>query len=281
MKKRVVIGLIGFGTIGRAIHHGFQHTTDFRIYDKNPKISENTLEEVCKESDYVFIGVPTPMNIDTGIQDTSIIESVIDECSRISNKPIYIIKSTLVPGTTKQLQDKYPEIHLVFNPEFLTERSYKLDFINASRIIISGNIKDTTKVKELYRMRFPEGSVPIYLTDTTTAETVKCLANCFLASKVAICNEYYQICEALHIDYNEVINLILADGRIGRSHTDVPGHDGKLGFGGLCFCKDLNATINKAKELGVKPTIMEAVWKKNLELRPERDWEQIEWVISK
>ena len=68
---------------------------------------------------------------------------------------------------------------------------------------------------------------------------------------------------------------ILEDGRIGRSHWQVPGHDGKLGFGGSCFPKDLNGFMHFAKSIGVDPTVSEAVWKKNLEVRPEKDWEEL------
>jgi len=283
------IGIIGFGTVGRAIQHGFQQVTDFRIHDNNPLISENTLDEVVNDSDYIFICVPTPTSVETGKCDISILDSVLNNIRKIGNyshiierkfyEKIYIIKSTITPNTTIDLQNKY-SMRLVFNPEFLTERSYKLDFINTSRIILGGHQKDTSKVKELYEERFPKGSVPIYETDSTTAETVKCLANCFLAIKVLLCNEFYDICKELCLDYNEVINLVLADGRIGRSHTDVPGHDGKRGVGGLCFPKDLCATIKKAEELGINPMIMKAAWKKNLEVRKEKDWEKIKGAVS-
>ena len=280
-KKRDTIGIIGFGYVGRAIQHGFAQTCDFRIYDINPTISENTLEEVCKDSEYIFVCVPTPMK-STGECDISIVEYTVKKCHKYlkNTDKILIIKSTVVPFTTYMLKNKYPHMRIVFNPEFLTARTYKLDFINSARIILGGNIADTRKVEILYRKRFPDKSVPIYHTDSTTAETVKELANCFLATKVLLCNEFYDICDKIGVDYNEVMEMILADGRIGRSHTDVPGHDSKRGISGVCFPKDMNAMIHMAKALGVEPMIMEAAWKKNLQVRPKKDWEKLSGVVS-
>ena len=276
------IGIIGFGFVGREIHHGFAQTAEFKIYDINPIIKENELDEVLYESDYIFICVPTPTDLDTGKQDISIVKEVLTQCRDISPDydRIFIIKSTLIPGTTSKFREMFPELRIVFNPEFLTERTYKLDFINSSRIILGGDGVDCEMVKMLYRERFPDGSVPIYITDETTAEAVKELSNCFLATKVSLCNEFYSICKSLGIDYNETMNLILADGRIGRSHTIVPGNNDEFGFGGLCFPKDLVATKTMAKELGVKTTVLDAAWEKNLEVRMNKDWLKIKGAMK-
>ena len=72
-----------------------------------------------------------------------------------------------------------------------------------------------------------------------------------------------------------MLEYALYDERLGRSHFQVPGHDGSLGFGGSCFPKDLNALIFEAKKAGISTTFLEAVWKKNLEVRPEKDWETL------
>ena len=276
------VGIIGFGFVGRAVHHGFAQTANFYIYDVDERVSENTFEEVVSLSDFIFVCVPTPTDIETGKQDTSIIESVFEKAKslHIEHEPIFIIKSTLIPGTTASLREKYPELRIIFNPEFLTERTYKLDFINASRIILGGNEIDCILVKSLYQERFPEGSVPIHIVDETTAEAVKELTNSFLAAKVSLCNEIYDICKGLGISYDQTMGLILADGRIGRSHTVVPGHDGDRGFGGKCFPKDLVATKTLAKEKGVKTPILDAAWEKNLEVRRNKDWLKIKGAMS-
>jgi UDPglucose 6-dehydrogenase len=96
---------------------------------------------------------------------------------------------------------------------------------------------------------------------------VKYACNCFFSVKVALNNEFYDICNALGINYDRVKRMMLGDGRIGNSHMDVPGHDKKRGFGGSCFPKDLNGLICKSEELGINPIMMKAAWEKNLEVR--------------
>ena len=97
----------------------------------------------------------------------------------------------------------------------------------------------------------------------------------FLATKVSFANEMYQICEGLGIDYDKVVEYSTYDERLGKSHWAVPGPDGKLGFGGSCFPKDINALIHLAGQLDLCPDVLLGVWEKNLEVRPEKDWEEL------
>jgi UDPglucose 6-dehydrogenase len=94
-------------------------------------------------------------------------------------------------------------------------------------------------------------------------------------------NEVKQISDKLGLDWDSIMLGFLSDGRIGNSHIDVPGHDGHKGFGGKCFPKDLNAFINFFNDTQIKPTVLSAVWEKNLEVRQELDWEKIEGATSK
>ena len=266
------IGICGFGMVGKAVAYGFSLTGDIKIYDINEKISPNTFKEIMK-CDYIFVCVPSPMDLETGKCNTSIVEETVDKASKYieNTESILIIKSTIPPGTTQKYIEKYPKCRIVFNPEFLTARTNLLDFINPARIILGGSQENTKKVSELYRLRFP--STTIFFTDPTSAEMAKYTSNCFLATKVVFFNEIYDICEALNIDYNEVIKMVIADGRIGNSHYDVPGHDGDRGVGGSCFPKDINALIYKSWELGLNAIIMKAVWEKNKRVRKNHDWE--------
>ena len=131
------IGIIGNGFVGSALIHGFVlHVDDIYIYDKDPKRSTHSMETLANSSNIVFVCVPTPM-FESGECDLSIVTSVIEDLSQykcIKNKVI-VIKSTVVPGTTENLALKYPNLNFVFNPEFLTERKARLDFINASIIV--------------------------------------------------------------------------------------------------------------------------------------------------
>jgi UDP-glucose 6-dehydrogenase len=110
---------------------------------------------------------------------------------------------------------------------------------------------------------------------------IKYMANCFFSTKISFMNEMKQICDSANADWHKALEGFMADGRVGNSHVNVPGHDGNHGFGGKCFPKDINAMIYKARELGVNPTVMSAVWEKNLEVREEHDWLQIPGAVVK
>ena len=104
---------------------------------------------------------------------------------------------------------------------------------------------------------------------------VKYFTNCFLATKVSFSNEIRQVCEKINVDYDKVVEYGLYDQRIGKTHFSSPGPDGKFGFGGSCFPKDINALISFAESAGMNPAVLKSVWNKNLEVRPEKDWEQL------
>lgn len=273
MKKTV--GIIGNGFVGESMAFAFSPISEVKIYDINPLRTNCTLDEV-HECDYVFVCVPTPMDFN-GKQDISYIEEVFKYAS---NKPIYIIKSTILPGTTERLIDEYPKLKIIFSPEFLTERTAKLDMLTQSRIILGGEYELTKQVEKLFNERFMNRH--IIHTDSKTAEFIKYMNNTFFATKVSIMNEFYRLSNVLNVNWEGALYGFASDGRVGDSHLHVPGPDGKLGFGGTCFPKDINALINVAKENSVDMNVLEAAWKTNLEVREEYDWEKMEGrAISK
>ena len=271
MKKK--IGIIGNGFVGNSIAFGFSPTHEIRIHDKDPKRNLNTLQEVL-ECDFIFVAVPTPMNVNGSI-NLDIVEQALEEISN-QNKTdnIIILKSTMIPGTMRILKDKYPYLNLVFNPEFLTERTAKLDFLTQARIVIGGDPDKTHKVKRLFEERFMHCYV--IETDTTTAEMIKYMNNVFFASKVSIMNELKLMGDAVGANWEDALKGFAADGRIGDSHLNVPGPDGKLGFGGSCFPKDINAFTSMADKLGIDVPTIKGAWQTNLNVRPEKDWEKLE-----
>ena len=274
------VGIIGNGFVGSAINSGFALHTNVFVYDVDPKRTVHSFEEVM-ECDYIFICVPTPMNIqDSNKIDLSIVENVFEKISKYEiQKQIFILKSTVVPGTTDKLKEKFPKLRIVFNPEFLTERTARLDFINAARIVLGGKKTDCEKVASLYRDRFYH--TKIITTDAVSAEFVKYMCNCFFATKISYMNEMKQVSDKLNLEWDKILEGFLSDGRIGNSHIDVPGHDGQVGFGGKCFPKDINAFINFFIETNINPIMLSATWEKNLEVRNVIDWEKIEGATSK
>lgn len=273
------IGIIGRGFVGSAVEFGFSAQTgcdaQIRSYDKNPDKSIHTLEETVNESDFLFLSVPTPSNPD-GSMNVEILESALADIQFVNdrNDNIVLIRSTITPGTTKILSRKFKNLNIVFNPEFLTERSAKFDFINQSRFILGGRKKHTARVAELFRWRFGD-TIPCIETNYETAEMIKYMNNCFFATKVSFLNEMKLVADKSDIDWDTAVEGFVRDGRIGYSHLAVPGPDGKMGFGGSCFPKDIQAMICYGDNLGVDMNTLKGVWKTNIQVRPEMDWTKL------
>ena len=266
---KIKVGVLGNGFVGEAISFAFSSVTDIYVYDINPSRSLNDISTV-HNCDYVFVCVPTPM-FEDGSQDLSYVESVFEKAS---DKPIYIIKSTVLPGTTEKLSKQYSNFKIIFSPEFLTERTAKLDMLTQSRIILGGDNKLTEKVKKLFNLRFKIKN--IIQTDSKTAELTKYMNNTFFATKVSVMNEFKILCDKIGANWQDALTGFVSDGRIGDSHLNVPGHDGKLGYGGTCFPKDVNALLCFSKKHGIELNTIAGSWKTNLKVRPEKDWENKE-----
>ncbi len=276
------IGIIGRGFVGSAVAHGFSEGVGYnaiiRIYDKDPSKSLNSLEDVVNKSDFIFVSVPTPSNED-GTINIEILNSCISEINEIHSKkkhsnPIVLIRSTILPGTSLKIQNIFPDMRIVFNPEFLTERSANFDFISQTRFVLGGDEKNVAEVSKLYRDRFGS-SIAIIETDFQSAELIKYVCNTYFATKVSFLNEMKRISDKVDANWDDVIEGFLRDGRIGSSHSQVPGPDGKFGFGGSCFPKDIQAMISFSKEIGVYTNVLSGAWQTNLEVRPEKDWESL------
>lgn len=248
--------------------------------------SVTQLAQVCEQipgfSNIYFLCLPTPM-FEDGECDTSIVEEVLKELSEIPGERIAVVKSTVPPGSTERWNKMFETtgLKVIFCPEFLTEANALNDTRNQTRIILGGPRPHINKVKQLFQMAFP--SVPVVKTSSTNAELTKYVTNCFLAMKLSFANEIYQLCEALdnqglNTDYDRVIECATLDQRLGKSHWRVPSFETDengtplKGWSLSCFPKDINALICKEKELGLTPTMLEATWRKNIEVRPGMDW---------
>jgi len=275
------VGIIGGGFVGSSIAKGFQHYTNVKIYDLIPSKSNATYEETI-EQDVIFVCVNTPMD-KNGTVNVSYVEIVLAGLrgnlpEGHQGKPV-IIKSTMPPDDIGKFMLEFDDdIFTIYSPEFLTERTSEYDFNQSSRWVFGvlreeedADLTAVNTVKHLFEERFP--MVPQYWCPFEAASLTKYFTNVFFSVKVSLMNEFAQICEQFELNPEEVIGMMMMDQRIGRSHFKVPGHDGKWGFGGHCFPKDLNGYMHIAKGVGVKPTVAEGAWEKNLEVRPEKDWE--------
>ena len=265
--KKFKVGVIGNGFVGEAISFAFSSVSDLYVYDTNPLKSLDDLQSV-HTCDFVFICVPTPMFKD-GSQDLSYVENTFEKAT---SKPIYILKSTVLPGTTEKFSKKYSNFKIIFSPEFLTERTAKLDMLTQSRIILGGDLSLTEKAKFLFNQRFKINN--IIQTDSKTAELTKYMNNTFFATKVSIMNEFKLLCDKIGANWEDALKGFVSDGRIGDSHLNVPGHDGKLGYGGTCFPKDVNALLTFSKKHDIELNTIKGGWNTNLKVRHEKDWEE-------
>lgn len=284
--KQGTVGLVGHGYVGKAVDAFFrEHVGKLLVFDR-AKPEMDTLKDVVGQSEVIFVCVPTPMKKD-GSCFTGIVESVFGDIERTAKELgrsqdsfVVVHKSTVKPGFTEEMQLKFPNMRIVYSPEFLTEKNSIEDFKNTNRIVLGGDEEDT-----LVLFKYFEGAIPMRIaTDKTvilqcgptSAEMVKLYTNGILMTKVLFSNEMYQICQKLGVDYEEVRVLANLDHRIGAGHTKVPGHDGQLGAGGHCFPKDINNLRAFCRELGIPERLFTAVIERNNELREDKDWERME-----
>ena len=252
MKERKV-GIVGLGHVGGSMHELF---TDAVVYDE---IKEIGTREAINECDVAFVCVPTPRAAD-GHCDASIVEYVLNWIE----SGVIVLRSTVPVGFTDAWSEKTGK-KIVFQPEYYGETFAHpfADPHNRSWITLGGSEEATEKVAELYQTKFTS-ELFIHQVDAKTAELAKYMENCFLATKVTFCNQFFDLAKAYGINYNKLRETWLLDPRIGRSHTFV--YPENRGYGGSCLPKDLSATLFQAKEVGVETPLLQSVWDTNAAL---------------
>jgi UDPglucose 6-dehydrogenase len=265
------ITIYGFGYVGQAVWRFLRDHYGVQIYDPNQKgaaapVVKNRAQ--LKPTPYAIVCVPTPTGKD-GACDTSTVEEVI----RQSSYDFYLIKSTVSPGTTKQLSKKTGK-KIAFSPEYIGEGKYEVPFwkdyphptdMKLHQFHIFGGERPVTR-EWVNIWQKVAGWGPVYAqTDSTTAELVKYMENAFLATKKIFCDEFYNIAKVLGVDYNELKELCLLDGRMGRAMTLV--YPESRGFGGKCLPKDVSAIVKRAEEAGYQPQFLKQVLASNKKFR--------------
>ena len=271
------IGIIGNGFVGKATRILSCKDIDLCVYDIVPELClpiGTTLKNIC-DCDLIFISVPTPMN-KNGSCYLNILKNVVNNIKLITdlNKSLVVIRSTVPPGTSN-------ELNCFFMPEFLTEKNYVNDFKNCKDWIfgLKNNEQDELfkqKITEMINLAYNNKNINynnIHFVNNSEAEMIKLFRNNFLAVKVSFCNEIADFCNSKNIDYETVRKLAVLDSRIGPSHSIVPGHDGKKGFGGTCFPKDTSSLRHEIIKSGNSSYIIDSAIRRNEELdRKEKDW---------
>ena len=247
------------GCVGKAMYKSFElKNINMICYDINIMGYQHTLKDILS-TDIVFLCLPTLFN---GIQYDKI--PINNTCEYLHNnnyKGCVVIKSTVEPNTTKNLKQKYPNLILYHNPEFLSASTAFEDFHNQSHIVI-GNTELNNILKDFYSSYYPDALISIC--SSTESESMKIFLNSFYAVKLQFFNELFLLCEKTETNYNNVLDLMLKNNWINPMHTKVPGSDGQLSYGGMCFPKDTNALLYFMKKMDSPHSVLEAtVYERN------------------
>lgn len=247
--------MIGAGIVGQAVASFFNGA---KLYDKYK--SMDTLDEVL-DKDIIFVCVPTPYQ--NGF-DRSILEEVFAQIGADKKERIVVIKSTSAPGTTDYFQEMYPHLRVLFNPEFLTQKTAESDFRKPDKQLIGFTGRSRPLAESVLEI-LPDAPYKKIM-PAPAAELVKYAINTFYAAKVVFGNMLYDLAVALQVDYGQVKEAFVSDQRITDSHFDVFA-GGYRGYGGKCLPKDLLALVDFAKKRGVDIGLLEKVDEMNRKYR--------------
>ena len=201
--------IVGYGVVGHNLNKELGKL-NLDVYDKY-KPSCNTKRDI--RYDYAFICVDTPYN-EKGYCDMSAVEDAIVE----TDAEILIIKSTVLPTSTKRFAEKYGR-KIVFSPEYYGGTQHCNNF-NFNFTILGGEKDVCCEVQQILQSVY-DGTHTFRIVDSTTAELVKYMENSFLATKVSFCNAFFEIAETLGVHYEELRELFVLDPRVNPSHTFV------------------------------------------------------------
>lgn len=245
--------VIGYGYVGGAVGESLKTKYDIEIIDPSLGYHE---EEHKFNVDGIILCLPAP-TLDDGTVDVTLIEQYLVKIKEKNSSVPVLIKSTILPNFANKILELNPNSN--FSPEYLTAVNAKEDFKNAKFMVFSGShgqfweevFKGCTKIEKVVHC------------EPYQASFMKHTINSFLATKVIWFNELYKLYSNYGIDFNELIQLVSLDDRIGSSHMKVPGPDGQFGFGGACFPKDTKALSSFAKSENSPMVVLDAVIKVN------------------
>ena len=226
----ITVGIIGCGFVGGALKVWLEeHNPEIKIVVSDPYKGYN---DDISGADVYFLQIHVQTEED-GSQNLTVMKELI---SNLPDRPVFV-RTTILPGTSAMLS-KETRHRVYFMPEFLTERTYIEDFRTQPMIF--------TAEEELLSKVFM-GKKHIMMT-SLEAEITKYAHNVFGAYKVTYWNAVYDYCQKMGADFAKVHDGCLLSGYINEMHTQVPGPDGKFGYGGKCFPKDVNALATWVKD---------------------------------
>lgn len=261
------IGICGVGFVGSAISQSLVNNNECSIiaYDKYKNL--NTFEMLL-DSDICFICLPTRYDAEKKTYDVNELDKTLLLFSEHGYNGIILMKSTVLPTYCSDRNDRYPNLRIIHNPEFLSARTALEDFSTQKHIIL-GYTKQSydsiNKIITFYNHVFPQTLLSICQSEE--AELTKLACNGFYAMKVQYFTELFLLCDKLSLSFDLIKEMMLKNGWIHPQHTSVPGHDGQLSFGGACLPKDISAFNEYMKALTVPCKVIEAVVNERNEMR--------------
>jgi UDPglucose 6-dehydrogenase len=244
------VGIVGAGFVGGAVKNAYDLEGIECVVVDPAKGYTATIADLA-DCDGIFICVPSPTR-DDGSCDTSILENVVDQLSNYQG--VIISKVTAPPSVYQKLFSKNDR--LVHAPEFLVAAQAKEDYINGTFAILGGTHPHTDTALEIIKAG-QKKIEDISFTEIGEASLAKYCINSMLATKVTFMNQIYQLCESAGLNFEAVKVSIALDTRQGYTHFDVPGPDGKFGFGGACFPKDTSALLKYAESVGSNLSVLD------------------------
>lgn len=224
-------------------------------------IAYTLLPHVTERPDVVFCCVGTPQGED-GSADVSSVFSSADFYEQRFPGTVFIVKSTVPPGTSARLRSLYPSLLFGSNPEFLAEGTAVRDGLFPSRIVCGSAHEAVRTVCERIYQSWIERGVPFLVTDCVTAELAKYAANVCLATKISFVNELEELADQVGARMEDVVRSMRFDARIGP-HFLAYG----IGYGGSCFPKDTQAILALARAQAIDLPIIRAAEERNARQR--------------
>jgi UDPglucose 6-dehydrogenase len=246
------VGVIGRGTVGDAVFQGLQHL-GHRMSFYDPKFTGSRLSDVL-DTDLVFICVPTDQAPD-GDCDLSIVQSVVDEINGEGYEGIACIKSTVIPGATKELQNKYPSLRMACVPEFLRAKVALADFVYNHDVLVIGSVSDSdAQIIKQVHANIPKN---VQIVGPTEAEVIKYFNNVHHAMSIVFANIAYEVCAKVGADYGRVYDSIIQRECFNPSYLAVNAN--LRGYGGHCLPKDTLAWSRFLTKLGLDFKLIQSV----------------------